>query len=106
MILRMGGSGLAAYCHDHSRVGGQLATTPEFHRARWIHAGAPGAELLQFPATCPRCRRQQNQCGFSRAALLRLLDDDLEIQAYCTSCRDFWSISEQERRHLIGEFDD
>jgi len=38
--------------------------------------------------------------------LLRLLDDDLEIQAYCASCRDFWPINEEERRLIIGEFDD
>lgn len=106
MILRMGGRGLSEYCPHHSRVGGQLATTPEFHRARWIDADAPGAELLHFPSTCPKCRRRQDQCGFSRAALLRLLDDDLEIQAYCASCRDFWPISEQERFHIIGELED
>jgi len=69
-------------------------------------AADSGAELLRFDSTCPRCRRQQSQSGFNRAALLRLLDDDLEIQAYCPSCRDFWPISEEERHRLIGEFDD
>ena len=71
-----------------------------------MHGGESGAELLRFESTCPRCRRQQSQHGFSRAALLRLLDDDLEIHAYCASCRDFWPISEEERRQIIGEFDD
>jgi hypothetical protein len=71
-----------------------------------MHAGDSTAELLRFVATCPRCRRQQSQRGFTRATLLRLLDDDLEIHAYCESCRDFWPISEEERHRLIGEFDD
>jgi hypothetical protein len=69
---------------------------------------APGdssAELLRFVSTCPRCRHPQNQCGFTRAALLRLLDDDLEIQAYCAYCNDFWPINDAERGQIIGEFD-
>lgn len=82
-----------------------LATPTQFHRARWMDIGDSPAQLLHFMSTCPRCRRRQAQCGFSRAALLRLLDDDLEILAYCASCNDFWPISDEERREVIGEFD-
>ena len=60
---------------------------------------------MRFVATCPRCRRSQSQQAFSRAALLRLLDDDLEIQAYCVSCHSFWPISEPERFTIIEELE-
>src|SRR5262249_35024876 len=106
MILRMGYDAPPAYSAEHPSRGGQLATTPQFKGARWMPSPESGTELLRFASTCPRCRREQSQCGFSRATLLRLLDDDLEIHAYCASCRDFWPISEEERSRIIGEFDD
>jgi hypothetical protein len=67
--------------------------------------GESPAELLRFESTCPRCRRAQGQSGFTRAALLRRLDDDLEILAYCANCNDFWPINDAERGRIIGEFD-
>jgi hypothetical protein len=82
-----------------------LQDPSHFDRARWIHPAEPQSELLRFVATCPRCRRSQSQQTFSRAALLRLLDDDLEIQAYCASCQSFWPISEPERCTIIEELD-
>jgi hypothetical protein len=46
---------------------------------------------------CPKCRAQQPQRGFSRAALGRLLGGGYPIEAYCVACDDFWSISVGER---------
>jgi hypothetical protein len=63
----------------------------------------PVQKLMRFMSTCPRCGRTQPQNGFSRAALLRLLDDDLDIQAYCVTCRNFWPISDPERQLIIDE---
>jgi hypothetical protein len=74
-------------------------------RARWMRTQEPAQESMRFTALCPRCRRQQPQQGFSRAALLRLLDDDLDIQAYCAPCGNFWPISDEERLPLIEQFD-
>jgi hypothetical protein len=59
-------------------------------------------EALHFVAVCPGCTRRQTQHGFSRAALLRALDDDLDIHAYCVQCRNFWPISDEERLLLIA----
>jgi hypothetical protein len=78
--------------------------TTRIHRARWMRTEELVQESMRFTATCPRCRRQQLQQGFSRAALLRLLDDDLDIQAYCAPCRNFWPIGDEERWLLIDEF--
>ena len=72
-------------------------------RARWMRPQEPVQELMRFLSVCSRCGRRQPQQGFSRAALLRLLDDDLEIQAYCATCHNFWPISEQERLVIIDE---
>jgi hypothetical protein len=78
--------------------------TTRIHRARWMRTEEPVQETMRFTAICPRCLRQQPQQGASRAALLRLLDDDLDIQAYCATCGHFWPISDQERLVMIAEF--
>jgi hypothetical protein len=77
--------------------------TTRIHRARWMRPEEPVQESMRFTAVCPRCRGRQSQQGFSRAALLRLLDDDREIQAYCATCHDFWPISKQERLMITAE---
>jgi hypothetical protein len=41
------------------------------------------------------------QDGYARRALLRLLNTDSQVEAYCAECDEFWSISPQER-HAIG----
>jgi hypothetical protein len=54
-------------------------------------------EAVPFTSTCPKCREQQPQRGFSRAALGRLLSGGYPIEAYCVACDDFWTISLRER---------
>ena len=54
-------------------------------------------ESIPFVSTCPNCRQRQPQRGFSRAALLRLLNRGNPIEAYCVVCSEFWSISLAER---------
>lgn len=80
-----------------------MSVPGQIHRARWMCPEQPIQELMRFLSVCPGCGRKQPQQGFSRAALLRLLDDDLEIQAYCATCHSFWPISEQERLLIIDE---
>ena len=59
-------------------------------------------QSIPFASVCPKCRHQQAQRGFSRAALGRLLNAGHPIEAYCVSCDDFWSISTLER-HALAE---
>ena len=54
-------------------------------------------EPIPFVSTCPVCRQRQPQRGFSRAAILRLLNGGYPIEAYCVPCDEFWSISLAER---------
>ena len=56
-----------------------------------------------FYSSCPKCRREQSQGGFSRARLLRLLDSGHPIEAYCTTCDKFWAVSPQERALIANE---
>jgi len=56
-----------------------------------------------FASSCPKCRHQQLQRGFSRAVLLRLLSSNDPIEAYCPTCDEFWAISSRERVALLGE---
>jgi hypothetical protein len=54
-------------------------------------------ESIPFVSTCPNCRLPHPQRGFSRAAVLRLLNGGYPIEAYCVMCDEFWSISIAER---------
>jgi len=56
-----------------------------------------------FDSSCPKCRREQSQGGISRARLLRLLDSGHPIEAYCTTCDEFWAVSPRERAAIASK---
>jgi hypothetical protein len=60
-------------------------------------------ESIPFMSTRPKCRAQQPQRGFSRAALERLLKGGHPVEAYCVICDEFWAISARERAGLAAE---
>ena len=59
-------------------------------------------QSIPFISTCPKCREEQPQRGFSRSALDRLLKGGHPIEAYCVACDEFWPVSVEER-HEIAE---
>lgn len=61
----------------------------------------PTNEIL-FVATCPQCRKQILQHGYSRVLLFAYLDIEHPIEAYCAACDEFWCISAEERRAIVG----
>jgi hypothetical protein len=60
----------------------------------------PMNEPMPFMSNCPSCGLWCLQDGYARRVLLRLVNTNSEIAAYCTECNEFWSISSQER-HAI-----
>lgn len=60
-------------------------------------------ERVVFASSCPKCGQQRSERGFSRAALLRLLNADHPIEAYCKMCDEFWAISPGERTAIASE---
>ena len=60
-------------------------------------------EAIPFLATCPKCKHTCPQDEFSRAELLRLLNNHHPVLAYCGSCDDYWPISPFERS-MVAEF--
>jgi hypothetical protein len=62
----------------------------------------PTKNCVLFVATCPKCRRPVLQHGYSRVLLFAYLDVEHEIEAYCAACDEFWSISAEERRGIVG----
>ena len=74
--------------------------------ARWLSADAPMHEIACFPAICPTCKKVREQRNQTRAHLLRLLDADFRIEAYCTDCREFWAIGARERAMLAQQLSD
>ncbi len=57
---------------------------------------------VPFESMCPKCAHIQPQRGFDRYALLRLLSSGYPVEAYCTTCDEFWSISAKERAALVA----
>jgi hypothetical protein len=62
----------------------------------------PSDERAPFTAECPTCGTDRLQTGYSLEELRALLSDGAEIEAYCISCDDSWSISTEERADLAA----
>ena len=52
---------------------------------------------VPFFSTCPACGQKQLQLAYTRRALLRLLESDNIIDAYCLTCDLVWPVSKQDR---------
>jgi hypothetical protein len=61
------------------------------------------SQAIDFSASCPHCKREQQQEGYTLADLMRLLYGGYPIEAYCAFCDEFWIVSIQKRVEL-GEF--
>jgi len=46
-----------------------------------------------FTSRCPKCGYQWLQDGYTRRALLELLNSECSIEAYCMRCAVLWPIS-------------
>jgi hypothetical protein len=49
--------------------------------------------------TCPTCKREQPQEGFTVRDLLRFIRRRAPIEAYCRRCDHFWSVTIHEPVH-------
>jgi hypothetical protein len=58
---------------------------------RFLHQSVP------FTSLCPKCKREWLQNGYTRRALLELLNTARAIEASCTPCNATWSVSDRER---------
>jgi hypothetical protein len=55
------------------------------------------SEPASFFSMCPACRQPRLQHGYTRVALITMLQCGDEIDAYCVMCDALWPISAQER---------
>ena len=55
------------------------------------------SQLITFFSSCPTCGHQQLQDGYTRAALVRLLERGRIIEAYCLTCDMLWPVAPAER---------
>jgi hypothetical protein len=54
-------------------------------------------EPTSFFSKCPNCGNARLQSGYTRDALVQLLDGGNPIGAYCVTCDVHWPIAVQER---------
>jgi len=54
-------------------------------------------ESTSFFSKCPKCGIARLQSGYTRGALLKLLESGDPISAYCATCDLQWPITVQER---------
>jgi hypothetical protein len=55
---------------------------------------------MPFSSECPKCGRDRVLTGYPSDELRELLQSGAEIEAYCSSCDEHWSISTEERADL------
>jgi hypothetical protein len=79
-----------------------MKTVDDTTDARRRIPSRPMQDWILFAAMCPKCRRPVLQHGYSRVLLFGFLDVDHPIEAYCDTCDEFWPISAEERRVLLG----
>jgi hypothetical protein len=58
-----------------------------------------------FVSMCPTCKDNRSQLGYSSGGLLRRLNGNRLIEAYCAICNHFWPITAEERARLAGQFE-
>jgi len=56
--------------------------------------------LAPFLIQCPKCRCDRALTGYSDDELAALLSSGADIEGYCMSCDELWSISIEERADL------
>jgi hypothetical protein len=55
------------------------------------------SESMSFFSKCPKCGHARLQGGYTRDALVQLLETGTPIEAYCVPCDVHWPIAVQER---------
>jgi hypothetical protein len=63
-------------------------------------------ESVPFMSACPKCKDLRHQQGYGERTLLRLLNRNHPIEAYCGVCGAFWPISANERSELARRLTD
>lgn len=58
------------------------------------------SDQTPFSSECPKCGRDRVLTGCPADELSALLESGAEIEAYCISCDEHWSISTEERADL------
>jgi len=53
-----------------------------------------------FSSECPRCGHERVQPMYVHDELRQLLDAGADIEAYCSSCDQHWTVSVEERADL------
>lgn len=80
--------------------GSKMKTANDTTEVRGGISSRPMQDWILFAAICPKCRRPVLQHGYSRVLLFCFLDVDHPIEAFCTTCDEFWLISADERRAI------
>jgi len=62
---------------------------------------SPMNEPIPFMSRCPSCGERRLQDGYTRRALLRLVNTHGSIEAYCIVCDGFWPVSALERAGIV-----
>jgi len=65
----------------------------------------PFFDAAPFMSSCPTCKEPRLQMGYGPWGLIRRLNGDRPIEAWCVICDRFWPITPQERVTLTKELE-
>jgi hypothetical protein len=83
----------------------KIIRLPVVHRATVPTGNSLFSDTTPFVSMCPTCSEIRSQVGYSPWGLLRRLNDDRPIEAFCAICNQFWPITAQERVRLAEELE-
>ncbi|HUA90761.1 MAG TPA: hypothetical protein VL994_15075 [Steroidobacteraceae bacterium] len=58
------------------------------------------SQNMPFPSECPHCHAERMQPGYVRDELVQLLKSGAALEAYCSSCDEYWQVSVEELADL------
>jgi redox-regulated HSP33 family molecular chaperone len=58
------------------------------------------SDSAHFSSECPTCKHERLLTGYTREELVEMLRTGADIEAYCSSCDEYWPVSTEERADL------
>src|SRR6516225_7623723 len=88
-----------------AKMTAKIIRLPVAHRAPLPNRNSLYCDSTPFMSMCPTCSEPRSQVGYSPWGLLKRLNDDRPIEAFCVICDQFWPITAQERVRLAEELE-
>ena len=88
-----------------AKMTAKVISLPVGRSASWPKRDSLFFDSAPFLPMCPTCKEPRLQLAYSPGGLLRRLNGNRPIEAFCVICNQFWPITAQERLRLAKELE-